>query len=151
MNILYVSCPVLGIHAQLWNRDLGDLCGAHGGTMSAFLNVLLGLVTRAGSQGRLIPRWMEAAEACLQVCGVTGELGSANITPRRSTSSSSPIHPSVPSPHPLLPPVPLPQGALCECSIYFEASLLPLFCSLISVSICFLHVCFSLPKGGIAT
>lgn len=73
----------------------------------AFRRVLVDLwpatqPARAGSQGQLISLTsLIAAEACLQVYGVTEELGSPHITPRHSTSSSSsPIHPSVPSPLP---------------------------------------------------
>lgn len=73
----------------------------------AFRRVLVDLwpatqPARAGSQGQLISlSSLIAAEACLQVYGVTEELGSPHITPRHSTSSSSsPIHPSVPSPLP---------------------------------------------------
>lgn len=60
---------------------------------------------------------LEAAEACPQVYGVTEELGSAHITPQRSTSSSSSSHtrPSVHSVLPTLPP------SLCGGSIYRAA------------------------------
>lgn len=59
------------------------------------------------------------------------------------------VHPSVPSLPPPFSLFPLPQGALCECSIYSEIFSLPLFLSLISPSICFFHFfLFSLLEGG---
>lgn len=92
------------------------------------------------------PSRLGAAEACLQVHVVTGQLGSLHITPRHSTSSSSPpTHPPIhlcplppicaPPPPPRHPSFPLPQGALC--SVYSEVFLsLP--------SICFFYFYFSL-------
>lgn len=78
---------------------------------------------------------LEAAEACLQVYGVAEELGSAHITPRRSTSSS-PTPPSAHSIHPTFPP-----SAARRQRLRRSAGNSP--------SICFLHFCFSLPKGQV--
>lgn len=78
---------------------------------------------------------LEAAEACLQVYGVAEELGSAHITPRRPTPSS-PTPPSVHSIHPTFPPSAARRQRLRRSTGN-------------SPSICFLHFCFSLPKGQV--
>lgn len=73
----------------------------------------------------------QLAEERLQVYGVAEELGSAHITPQRSSSSSSsPTHPSVHSVHPTLTPSPVWRLHLPRSTRD-------------SSSICFLHFCFS--------
>ena len=135
--------------------------------LSTFVRVLvdLGLAAgrRAGGQGQLISlSSLRAAEACLQVYGVTEDLGSAHITPHHSISScsscsSSSIH--LCPPHSPSPPRSLFPTAT-GCSVWaftvkysprLSLSLclsLSLFLSCLPPS-AFLHsFLFSLPEGG---
>lgn len=89
---------------------------------------------RAGGQRQLIslssPKLLKRAAKFMSSPKSMG-----HRTSHLTTLSPPPPHPSICT----LSLFPLPQGALCECSIYSEIFLLPLLLSLISPSICFLH------------
>lgn len=109
---------------------------------------------RAGGQGQLISlSSLRAAEACLQVYGVTEELGSAHITPHHSISScsSSSIHlcpPHSPSPPRSLFPTATGCSVWAFTVKYSPRLSLSLFLSCLPPS-AFLHsFLFSLPEGG---
>ena len=133
-------------------------------TAYTFVRVLVDLCLaaghRAGGQGQLIslssPR---AAEACLQVYGVTEALGSAHITPHHSISScsSSSIH-LCPPHSPLLLLSSLLSLSHCHrllcVSVYSEIFSPPpplslsLFLSCLPPSAFPHSFLFSLPEGG---